>query len=612
MDISFQASVKLGASILLLTGTILVFADTRMQGQAVIQLWGLNQLYFFQFKDKLKARAVPAIDKRFTFSTRESFLPAPMANHPSGFYDHPINIVLSNKDHMGSIYYTLDGSIPTTRSHYYEQPIQIDATTVLRFRSMESGQLPSETVNRTFFIREQTHMPVLSLIADPVTLWNNYSGIYHHPMKRGRRWERSAYVEYFTDSSASPIRFPVGLRIHGGFSRTNAKKSFRLTYRLNGAESTQAIPIGQPMNARSRRTVVLRQGGDGSTTRLRDELFQTLYAELGGFTSSFVPAVIFLNGKIWGIYNIREFIDEEYLHSMVGPGNYDLIREDRKAISGEEDHWNRTGDFFRTRDFSNDDEFLRASKFVDIDNLTDYWLMNIYVGNTDWPGWNTFSFRKRDGEDQRWRWISWDADQAFDFMGQGLMHNTLAWAIRDRTRDDLVFNAHKGEKDSEKDVEGTLIVRNLLKNDHYRKKFIRRFGDLVNHVLAPEEVEAMLDKIISMSKPDLPLDWERWSISESDYWREVEQIRHFARKRPEIIREYFRKEFGLGPTFTIRLFSEPAVGGKVSINTMEPAKSPWIGKYFQNEKISLQAKPSPGFRFIGWSTPHLGESRRLR
>ena len=68
------------------------------------------------------------------------------------------------------------------------------------------------------------------------------------------------------------------------------------------------------------------------------------------------------------------------------------------------------------------------------------------------------------------------------------------------------------------------------------------------------------------------------------------------------------KEFDLGRTVTLQLFSEPEAGGTIQINTIEPNESPWTGKYFQNETISLRAKAQAGFQFVGWTIPELGSS----
>ena len=351
-------------------------------------------------------------------------------------------------------------------------------------------------------------------------------------------------MEYFEASDLPPLRYPAKLRIHGGFGRNDfyPKKSFRVTYRTGGKRSRQILNTVAPSGTNTEKTLVLRKGGDHRKVGLRDMLFQSLYAEIGGLGSAFQPCVLFINGRTWGIYNIRERINVDYLHTHIGPGQYDLIADGSRAVSGRNADWIRTQQYFQTADLSKEAEFQKASKLVDIDNFTDYWLMNIILANADWPSSNMYKFRSRDKVAARWKWVSWDADMAFNHQGKGLRHNTLAWAIRDRVRNDLISPYRNwGWKDQESKVKATLVVRGLLKNERYRKYFIDRFCDILNLYLTPQKIETKLDEILGMVKHDLPLNWQRWNLSPKEYWKMVARIRDFAHKRPEIVRNDLRK-----------------------------------------------------------------------
>ena len=87
---------KFASAIIGLVGIIMWWGAIPIQSQVLGQHWGLNYLYFYKFKEKLKARALPAIDKRFVFSKGDSILPAPTVTHPSGFYDRPFSVTLLN------------------------------------------------------------------------------------------------------------------------------------------------------------------------------------------------------------------------------------------------------------------------------------------------------------------------------------------------------------------------------------------------------------------------------------------------------------------------------------------------------------------------------------
>ncbi|MHC4706351.1 MAG: CotH kinase family protein, partial [Planctomycetota bacterium] len=568
---------------------------------------GLSRSNYLEFKARLESYAFPTVDERSTLRIESSLSVEPRPNRIGGFYDHPITISLSADEKNVPIYYTLDGSIPTKRSLRFQRPIKIDETTVLRFRSCQPGYLPSVTVTHTYLVGADCELPVLSLVANPSDLWDKDVGIYANPEKRGRHWQRAAHVEYVKDKASAPLRLPVELRIHGGSSRNMRKKSFRLTYPLACAAGMDVGNILTEESTDLERIVILRSGGQNKN-RLRDELFHTLYAKAGGLTSAFTPCILLLNGRMWGIYNIREHINEDYLKRKVGEGNYHLMYGMdvfRHAISGDKEDWSHIFDFFMTHELAGEEEFKRASEFVDIDNLTDYWLFNIYAANMDWPHANLFLFRRRDDQADRWRCICWDADATFDFAGQGLKHNSLAWATRSQLRQDLTFS---DQGDYEGMLDSTLIVRRLLGNEHYKRKFIRRFCDLLSSHFVPERVEAELNRIIEASVHDLPKDWNRWSISAEDYWEDVQSIRTFIYDRPEILLSHFRREFGLGRVFAVELFNDPAEAGAIQVNSIRPQDYPWTGRYFEGSSIVLTAEPLEGFEFLEWTAPSLGKS----
>src|SRR5690606_290665 len=107
-----------------------------------------------------------------------NILPLPAISLQSGFYNSSITVSASHTISGVTIRYTTDGKIPSSSSIVYSLPLQVDSTTVLRFRAFKDGYSPSITETRTYFINETTDLPVFSLVTDPDNFFSDTSGIY--------------------------------------------------------------------------------------------------------------------------------------------------------------------------------------------------------------------------------------------------------------------------------------------------------------------------------------------------------------------------------------------------------------------------------------------------
>ncbi len=78
--------------------------------------------------------------------------PTACADPPGGTYD-VAQIVSLSMSETGSIYYTLDGSVPTTSSTVYSIPLNITTTTTLNFLAVDSNGYQSPVYTEIYFIK---------------------------------------------------------------------------------------------------------------------------------------------------------------------------------------------------------------------------------------------------------------------------------------------------------------------------------------------------------------------------------------------------------------------------------------------------------------------------
>jgi hypothetical protein len=75
-----------------------------------------------------------------------------VVNHDSGVYHEVLSLVLSTNTPDASVYYTLDGSNPTTESILYSEPIMINYHTEIRARAFKTTWIPSEILTSQYYI----------------------------------------------------------------------------------------------------------------------------------------------------------------------------------------------------------------------------------------------------------------------------------------------------------------------------------------------------------------------------------------------------------------------------------------------------------------------------
>jgi Concanavalin A-like lectin/glucanases superfamily/Chitobiase/beta-hexosaminidase C-terminal domain/PA14 domain/Bacterial Ig-like domain len=79
-----------------------------------------------------------------------SFVAAPVIQPDGGIFTNSVSVSLSSSTSTGTIYYTIDGSAPTTNSARYAHPFSITNTTSVNAFVFVPGAVPSPVVSATF------------------------------------------------------------------------------------------------------------------------------------------------------------------------------------------------------------------------------------------------------------------------------------------------------------------------------------------------------------------------------------------------------------------------------------------------------------------------------
>jgi hypothetical protein len=532
---------------------------------------------------------------------------------PGGYYDRDIQLKISAPNPNVSVIFTVDGSVPThTVGTVYTQPIRISAATpavtVIRARAVLPGAKLGPVVSASYFVGVSASLPMISLIMDPRDVWDPQRGIYANPLERGEMWERPVDVTYVDIDRRSGFQVPAGIRIHGGWSRNFDKQSFRLYFRQEYGLSRLEYPLFAGSEVRSFKRLVLHSGGQdwhafphmnyANWTLIRNQLAANLALQLDGYAAHSQPALMFINGEPWGIYQIRERIDDRFLADHYGIESADFLETPellgfREVRMGDGEHWDHLLHFVETHDLADPANYAYVESQIDVANFIDYNILQIYAADSDWPHHNVYQIRPR-VQGGRWHWMFWDSDHGFGANLDGQVSTNTIGRVLD----------HDYPTTFGRDA---LLLRKMLGNPEFVGRFLSRTADLLNTTLAPRSVIAHIDALAAELEPDIAYETIRWSSS-VNWASNIQALRSFARSRPNFVRQHIVERLNLSGT--VQLSFDPPVSGSgyVAVNGTLVQNMPWQGVYFRGIPVQVMAAPMPGYRFAGWDRPDLPQT----
>jgi hypothetical protein len=290
------------------------------------------------------------------------------------------------------------------------------------------------------------------------------------------------------------------------------------------------------------------------------------------------------------------------------------VIENKKAQSGDLESWNALYDFVNTHPLTNPQNFAFVQTQIDLQNFTDYNIIQMYAAHDDWPQKNAVRARPRilGG---RWFWLSWDATRGYGATGtpsksltepQSLLashgrgdpdFDAVAWATRS-----YALTQHEANNW----LKATLLLRSLLENDGYRATFISRANDLLNTALSSESVLTKVDRGAAQLAGDIHYEENRWP-SVFDWKTNIQEMRAWVQARPDRMRQELIGKFEL--TGTVTLEFEPPTGGAgqgyVVVSDQPVRQLPWRGVYLTPSSVRITAVPEPGYVFASWDAPDL-------
>lgn len=517
----------------------------------------------------------------------------------SGFYTGQQTVSISGGN---EIRYTLDGSEPTSSSTIYVGPLTIDTNTVIKTAKFDNGAVPFRSWVASYIFNENTKLPVFSLSTNNDYFFDYNTGIYvkgpnadtvspYFGANFWQDWERPLYIEYFNKQKQLEISQLAGVRIYGNYSRGNDMKSLALMAKSKYGKDHFKAKFYAEKQVKSFEDVVLRNGGgDFNCTHYKDGYLQSTIGQFTGLDyQAYQPSIVYLNGKFWGLHNIREKISADYISENHGidKGDVDLIETWGDSLAGTNNIW---AIWWRATNsnLGTTNNYKAVADSFNIESMIDYFSSQFYVGNWDWPN-NNIKYWRNQKKDRRYNFILWDLD-----LSTGLFDLSKV----DGNNMDSVFKTTKFLSPT------AAIFKSLNNNVGFRNKFINRYADLMNSLFLPSNMKTKALQYRDSIAADMPRHFEKWPPFQT--WdKSVQDMIDFLDARPSYARQHLQKQFALTKQVNLTLAVEPAGAGFIKINSIFTDANPWTGIYYDGVPVTITAIANPGFSFDHWQSPTL-------
>lgn len=463
----------------------------------------------------------------------DSILSAPVADKKSGQYNKvdSISVTLTAN---GTIYYTTDGTTPSKDSKKYTQPLTLTKTTVVKAIAVSDSAVRSAVATYSYIINENHKMDVVMISGDPSGFFSASSGIFvkgNHASAEfpyfganfWQGWKRTSTMQLIPNGDKEEgFTIDGETSIFGGYSRGYDKKSFKIKFKDVYGSGSLKYKLFENRDFAEFDSLVLRAGGqDVAKCMMRDDVTTALAGEVVDVMAS-RPVVVYINGEYYGIYYIREKINDKFVasHQNVSASSVTLIQGSTTIKEGSRDVYQEyVGilEYLRTHNLADDECYKYICDRVDVQNHADFIISELWCANSDLGNYRYYKSTEGDG---KWRWIFYDVDMGFRAGATTSMANLL------NPNGMGAINI------------STLMIRSLLQNKQFRKLFVDRLEYQMKNIWAKDNVIAEIDRVAGIISSDIPRNAQRWGYT-YNWDAGVEEMRNFARNRQEQLKNEF-------------------------------------------------------------------------
>jgi parallel beta-helix repeat protein len=524
-----------------------------------------------------------------------TYSPSVNASVSGGYYTATQMVALTTSSGTSdNIYYTTNGNNPTTNSIKYTAPIDIGSTTTLRARCINPSNLAGSILTATYFINETAKtMMTVSIVADSSFLWGDTVGMYKNSFKG---MEIPASIEFFNPDGKAAVQVMAGISPGSLTSYTSPQKPLQVS--LKGKYGSDFITyqlFSKPAACYPK--IRFRNAGDAwGTTLMADGLVESICkGQMSNTASAYRPVIIYINGKYWGIQEMREQFDGQFFTNNFGldPTSLNDVRttilppypgaEGWECTAGTWDEYSALMTLAKTGSMTDATVYNQISEKMDINSFIDYICAEDFGANISWG--HNIELWKVNGT--KFRWLLCDFDRAFVYGKVAL---------------NLFSNGGGG-------ISGSIMPKDtlftkLINNTQFKNHFVQRFAAHLNSTFSSKRMNYIVDSISNILKPEMPGQVDRWKadggIQSMEAWQlEVADMKNFMTERPANVFNHVKSQFNLSGIAKLAVAADGSKGD-IYINGVKMCSGTDSLIFFKNIPFTVRAVPKSGYVFAGW------------
>ncbi len=485
---------------------------------------------------------------------------------PGGFYDDTFNLELKC-DEGNKIYYTVDGTRPSTDSQLYEDyikisnrsgsnyvyarmamsnsgyiPKSIDSGMIIRAILVDSAGNVKNEVVQSYFIglsndSSYQNIPVISIVTDPENLFDYETGIYISGKTREdaliqkiatdnaanylNNWKKPARIEYY--QATKNISYSTDAEMSVIIDSYSGSSQKGLRFKVGEDDKLYSTTTDLNDYISSDGNLFLTTNYEDNTLKVRNKIVEALSKGLSTRMQEGYPCSVFINGEYWGLYNIKVNFDQKYYLRNYGVSEEIISHVGQLYNPKHKEFLN----FIESSDLSQPENYEKVKNLMDIDNYIEYICLNIFVGNSDFSPsygrtWRTVEDFGGEYSDGRWRFVSGD------------MSTTLHYSALETPTINTWLQPG---------IQGDLMFQSLLMNKEFCSSLEAKMEKLVAEDFSEENWNSEIDAIEELMVKPCLTSYARYSggLSNNAYSASIDKIKEFLINRGDYILKYTRE-----------------------------------------------------------------------